>query len=103
MADQATFSAAARAAGRRSGDAVAQLVTRFHRKGLVALDGRQGGRPPIQYGPVEQERILHEFHRTPDRERDGTATWSLTTLQRALRRAADGLPKVSTATILHTL
>ena len=35
----------------------------------------------------------------PDREADGAAIWSLTTLQRALRRAPDGLPKVSTATI----
>src|SRR6266542_2533999 len=39
----------------------------------------------------------------PDREQDGTATWSLTTLQRALRRAPDGLPGVSTWTILRTL
>ena len=35
----------------------------------------------------------------PGGERDGTATWSLNTLQRALRRAADGLPQVSTYTI----
>jgi hypothetical protein len=46
---------------------------------------------------------LQEFRRTPDREQDGTATWSLTTLQRALRQAPDGLPGVSTWTILHTL
>jgi hypothetical protein len=32
----------------------------------------------------------------PEHERDGTATWSLVTLQRALRRAPDGLPQVST-------
>jgi len=30
---------------------------------------------------------------------NGTATWSLTTLQRALRRAPDGLPAISTYTI----
>ena len=36
-------------------------------------------------------------------ERDGTATWSLGTLQRALRTAPDGLPRVSTKTILHAL
>lgn len=35
----------------------------------------------------------------PDRDTDGTATWSLTSLQRALRRAPDGLPEVSTYTI----
>jgi hypothetical protein len=41
--------------------------------------------------------------RTPDRECDGTATWSLTTLQTALRRADDGLPGVSTFTLWRTL
>jgi transposase len=60
-------------------------------------------RPPIQYGPEERDRIVLEFRRRPDRERDGTATWSLTTLQRALRRAPDGLPKVSTYTIWAVL
>jgi len=47
--------------------------------------------PPRRYGGAEQERILAEARRTPDRVKDGTATWSLTTLQRALRQAADGL------------
>ena len=55
------------------------------------------------YDATARARILREFRRTPDRERDGTATWSLTTLQRALRTAPDGLPTVSTATILQTL
>ncbi len=41
VADGATFAAAARAAGRRSGDAVAKLVARFNADGLAALD-----RPP---------------------------------------------------------
>lgn len=35
----------------------------------------------------------------PTPKPDGTATWSLVTLQRALRRAPDGLPQVSTFTI----
>ena len=48
---------------------------------------------------AERDRILKEARRTPDRERDGTATWSLTTLQRVLRKAPDGLPHVSTYTI----
>lgn len=39
------------------------------------------------------------MRRSPDREQDGTATWSLTTLRRALRQAPDGLPAVSTFTI----
>jgi transposase len=103
VADGATYTAAAAAAGRRSGDGVAQLVGRFNRGGLAALDRRYGGGPPVQYGPAERERILTEFRRPPDRAQDGTATWSLTTLQRALRRAPDGLPAVSTFPILQTL
>ena len=102
-ADGSRFTEAARAAGRRSGDAVGRLVARFNREGLAAVDPRHGGGPRPRYGAVERERILHEFRRAPDRERDGTATWSLTTLRRALRRAPDGLPTVSTATILGVL
>jgi transposase len=103
VADGATFTAAARAAGRRSGDAVAHLVARFNAGGLAALSRLPGGAPPVQYGAGEADRILREARRPPDRALDGTATWSLTTLQRALRRAPDGLPRVSTFTILRVL
>jgi transposase len=103
VAAGAPFTHAAQAAGRRSGDGVALLVARFNRRGLAALDRQPGGGPPRQYARAEEERILREFHRSPDREADGTATWSLTTLQRALRRAPDGLPTVSTFTLLETL
>jgi transposase len=98
-----SFTDAAHAAGRKSGDAVAHLVARFNRTGLAALIPDHGGGQPKQYARTEQERILHEVRRTPDRERDGTGRWSLTTLQRALRQAADGLPTVSTATIWTVL
>ncbi len=98
-----SYTAAAWRAGRRTGDGVALLVARFNRDGLSALDSHHGGGPPVQYGPVERERIVREFRRTPDRQQDGTATWSLTTLRRALRRAPDGLPHVSTRTILAVL
>jgi len=103
VADGASFTAAAQSVGRRHRNAVAQLVARFNRDGLAAVTPRYGGGPPIQYGAVARARILAEFHRPPDREQDGTATWSLTTLQRALHRAPDGLPAVSTATILAAL
>jgi transposase len=103
VADGASFTEAARAAGRRAGDAVAKLVARFNSEGLAALDPRHGGGPPVQYGPAEAERILREARRTPDRVMDGTATWSLTTLRRALRTAPDGLPAVSTFTIHRVL
>ena len=103
VAGGARLTAAARQAGRRSGDAVALLVQRFNALGLAALDARHGGGPPVQYGTAERDRILAEFRRAPDRQQDGTATWSLTTLQRALRRAPEGLPQVSTFTILAVL
>jgi len=47
--------------------------------------------------------VSREARRTPDRKEDATGTWSLSLLQRALRAAPDGLPKVSTFTILYTL
>lgn len=104
VADGASFTAAAQRAGRRSGDGVAKLVARFNRLGLAAVDTQHAhAGPSVVYGPEARERILREFRRIPDREQDGTATWSLTTLQRAVRRAPDGLPTVSTATILATL
>src|SRR3954471_6970837 len=39
----------------------------------------------------------------PSADQDGTATWSLSLLQRTLRQADDGLPQVSTYTIWRTL
>jgi transposase len=78
---------------------VSQLVSRFNKEGLAAIEPRHGGGPQVIYRIEERKRILAEIERIPDREKDGTATWSLTTLQRALREAPDGLPNVSTHTI----
>lgn len=103
VAEGKSYTEAAKAAGRRSGDAVSQLVWRFNREGLAALEpGHGGGRRTI-YAASERERILAEVRRRPDRQKDGTATWSLSTLQKALRRAPDGLPEVSTYTIWKVL
>jgi transposase len=103
VSDGQTYGEAAQAVGRHSGNAVTQLVSRFNQEGLAAIEPRYGGGPRPVYGVAEQERILAEARRTPDREQDGTATWSLSTLQQALRRASDGLPQVSTFTIWMTL
>ncbi len=97
------YTAAAHAAGRRSGDAVAHLVTRFKQHGLAAIVPGHGGGPAPTYTVAERNRILAEARRTPDRERDGTATWSLMTLRQALRTAPDGLPHISTGTIRAVL
>ena len=99
VAEGKTYQAAAEVAGRRAGDAVAHLVARFNREGLAAIAPRHGGGSEPIYGPAARARILQEARRKPDRERDGTATWSLTTLQKALRQAPDGLPAISTYTI----
>ncbi len=98
-----SYTAAAHGVGRRSGDAVATLVARFNREGLAAIMPGHGGGARVVYAERERERILTEARRTPDAARDGTATWSLTTLRHALRTAPDGLPCISTATIWQTL
>jgi hypothetical protein len=103
VGEGASFTAAAQSVGRRSGDAVSQLVSRFNQAGLAAVWPRHGGGAQPKYSAADRERILREVQRTPDREQDGTATWSLKTLQRVLRRAPDGLPAVSTWTIFQTL
>ena len=103
VSDGSSYTEAAALVGRALGDSVATWVARFNQVGLAAVERQAGGRPPTQYGPEERDRILAEFRRPPDRERDGTAAWSLNTLQRALRRAPDGLPKVSTYTIWAVL
>ena len=103
VANGTSYLEAAHSVGRRSNDAVSHLVARFNCESLAALEPRHGGGTAVVYGPAERERILCEFERTPDRERDGTATWSLTTLQHALRTAPDGLPRISTFTILAVL
>jgi transposase len=94
---------AARAVGRRSGDAVAALVARFNREGLPALNPRHGGGRRKVYDARARARILSEAQRTPTPERDGTATWSLSALKKVLRRAPDGLPSVSTYTLFEVL
>jgi len=97
------YQQAARSAGRRSGDAVSHLVARFNAEGLAALTPRHGGGRRPTSGPDDTGRIVTEAARAPTPEADGTATWSLSALRRAVRAAPDGLPKVSTYTIRRAL
>jgi transposase len=96
-----SFEAAAREAGLRSGTTVSNLVRRFNRDGLSALRiaGGRGRRPT--YDAAARARIVAAAQRSPDRKVDGTATWSLSTLEQTLRR--EGLPRVGATTIRRVL
>ena len=95
------FARAAHQAGFRSGTAVAELVGRFNRRGLAALAIAPGrGRKPT-YDARARAQIVATAQRAADRREDGTATWSLSTLERTLRR--EGLPAVGASTIRGVL
>jgi transposase len=103
VADGKRLIEAAHAAGWKVHDTVTRLIRRFNERGLAALDDLPRSGHPRSYGASERARIEQELLREPSRQEDSTATWSLSTLQRALREASDGLPAVSTFTILHAL
>ena len=46
---------------------------------------------------------MQTVQRPPDRRQEGTATWSLATLERALRAAGGGLEQVGATTIRRVL
>jgi transposase len=101
VADGRTYAAAAEAAGYRSAQAATYLVRRFNRVGLAALEIATGrGRRPT-YDAAARARIVATAQRPPDRKVDGTATWSLSTLERTVRR--EGLPRVGATTIRRVL
>ncbi|MFO0879741.1 MAG: hypothetical protein U0840_20535 [Gemmataceae bacterium] len=65
VADGADYQTAARAAGRKSGDAISHLVGRFNCEGLAALEPRHGGGRVRTYEGDARARILREAARTP--------------------------------------
>ena len=96
-----SFAQAARQAGFKSASTVAGLVGRFNQRGLAVLRTAPGrGRKPT-YAAAARARIVTTAQRSPDRKADGTATWSLSTLQRTVRREA--LPQVGATTIRRVL
>lgn len=95
------YTQAAQAAGYKSGDSVSQLVERFNQHGLAALQIATGRGRKVTYTPAQREWIVKALQRAPDRKADGTATWSLKTLERALRQEA--LPQVGKTTIREVL
>ena len=87
VADGSSYTAAAKVAGRQSGDSVGALVQRFNVDGLSALAIRPGRERKPTYSAAQRRAIIAEVQRRPDPRRDGTSSWSLTTLRRALRAA----------------
>src|SRR6478736_1814011 len=101
VARTGVFIQAAREAGLHSGTTVADLVARFNRVGLAAVSIAPGRGRKATYLLSARAQIVATAQREPDRRTDATATWSLSTLQRALRRA--GLKRVGTSTIRRVL
>jgi len=95
------FAQAARRAGFRSATTIAGLVRRFNQHGLAALDIAAGRGRKATYDPVARARIVATAQRLPERKTDGTATWSLSTLERTLRREA--FPHLGATTIRRVL
>ncbi len=96
-----SYTQAAQAAGYKSGDSVSHLVERFNQHSLAALSIAAGRGRKVTYTPAQRERIIQEVQRAPERKTDGTATWSLKTLERSLRKQA--LPRVGKSTIREVL
>jgi transposase len=95
------FAAAARQAGFASSTTVAELVARFNQRGLAALSIAAGRGRKATYEPAARARIVATAQRSPERKPDGTATWSLSTLERTLRREA--FPRLGATTIRRVL
>ena len=93
--------AAARRAGLASSSTVTDLVRRFNRQGLAALTIAAGrGRRPT-YDAAARAKVVAMAQRAPDRRQDGTAVWSLSTLERTVRR--EGLSQIGATTIRRVL
>lgn len=101
VAQGQSFAQAAGLARFKSGSTVAELVGRFNRRGLAALTIAAGRGRPVTYDGAARARMVATAQRSPDRKADGTATWSLSTLQRTLRR--DAFPQLGATTIRRVL
>jgi transposase len=99
-----SYTGAAQASGRRSGDAVSHLVERFNQEGLVALTPRHGGGAKTQYRGGHRQQIVELAQQGPNLESDGVSQWSLSTLQRRLRAQENGdFSTISTSTLWQVL
>jgi transposase len=71
-------------AGRQAGmsrQAVGKVVKRFNARGLAALEIAPRRGRKVTYTSAQRAHMLAEVQRVPNRKADGTASWSLSTLQ----------------------
>jgi len=95
------FVRAARKVGGRSAQTVACVVRRFNEVGLESVYRKPGSGRVATYSAADRKAIVSLARSTPDRERDGTATWSISTLCRSLRR--NGFPNICNSSVWFTL
>jgi transposase len=104
VAQGQSYTAAAKACGRRSGDSVGQLVERFNHEGLAALTPRYGGGAKTIYETAQRQHVLEVAQHSPELSIDGVSQWSLSVLQRRLRAEEGGeFATISTHTIWQVL
>lgn len=88
--------------GRRSRVSISRIAARFNQEGLQALQARHGGGAKTRYTSEHREKIVKILNSKPDREKDGTAVWSITTLKRRLE-SISGFEGISVGTIYAVL
>lgn len=93
-----TYREAALLSGRKSDQAVSQLVLRFNERGLEALISLHGGGAKTIYGPQEKQKILELVSQKPKEE---SCYLSLSLIQAHLEKTSVG--HVSRDTIWQTL
>lgn len=98
----ASYPAAAQSVGRRSGDAVSHLVSRFNETGIAALEPLHGGGASVVYDSEKRQLILETVSHPPEVEQDGAVSWSLSLLQRHLRQRPE-FSHISTYTLWQVL
>ena len=86
IAQGKTYQQAAALSGRQQGTTIAHWVARFNQEGVTALVPEHAGGHSSHFIGEVKHRILATFGRTPVLETDGTAAWSISTLQKALAR-----------------
>src|SRR3954462_11088093 len=76
IADGASHTAPAHQVGRGHTETISAWVSRFNRDGLVGVRPGHGGGARTRCGAYARQRILAKWGRNPQRDQDGTATWS---------------------------